>query len=228
MDLLPLLDPRLSEAFRLYPHCSLGADIGCDHGLLPLHLLMNNRCEKMILTDISPHALKKGEALMKKYSLDKRSECFVGDGLTPLQQKVDAISILGMGGNTITHILSSQKEKLQGATLILSAHTHLEKIRGLLPQIQYRITEETVVNAVGRFYVLIKAEEGTSAYSPKERLLGPYLLKKPDKNTKNYWIWQHQVFTKALKGKRQSTDSNSDEESLFYQQYITYLEEELF
>ena len=82
--ILPALDQRLATAFALFPHCSLGADIGCDHGRLSLHLLAENRCEKMILTDISPKALQKGKALIEHYHYENSAFFYQGDGLAPL------------------------------------------------------------------------------------------------------------------------------------------------
>ncbi len=224
MTLLPALDERLQGAFDLYPHCNTGVDIGCDHGHLPLHLLVKNRCNNMILTDISPKALRKGQQLMENYQLTSRSQCLVGNGLSPLTQKVDALSILGMGGNTICQILLAHPEKLKQADLILSAHTQTDKIRAVLPTLGYRLVNEAVIKANRRYYVLMKAQPGTAAYSQKELLLGPLLLQKKDEKTLAYWQWQQQVFKKALLGQEQSTTPLTKEKQ-FAKTYLRYLEE---
>ena len=226
MTLPPALDPRLEAAFRLYPPCDMGADIGCDHGRLPLHLLLKNRCANMILTDISPSALSKGQALISRYQLNHRAQCLVGDGLAPLPQKVDAISILGMGGHTICQILQSHPEKLQGAALILSAHTQGDQMRSILPTLGYAIEKEEAVQAAGRYYVLIKALPGRVTYSQKQLLLGPRLLENKTPATLAYWQWQHSVFSKALKGSQQGSPANENEE-LLAKAYLAFLEEEL-
>ncbi|NLZ88544.1 MAG: SAM-dependent methyltransferase, partial [Clostridiales bacterium] len=57
----PSLDERLSAAVRCFPVCDTGADIGADHGKLACWLLLNNRCNRMIVSDISAKALKRAE-----------------------------------------------------------------------------------------------------------------------------------------------------------------------
>ena len=133
------LDPRLSLVFDLYGECDLAADIGTDHGHLPAALLQRGRCQRMILTDISPDALNNARSEMIRLGLTGRTDLRLGDGLDPLsaQETCSFISITGMGGRTIRNILLAGKEKLHGATLILSAHTDWHLIRTTLSDIGY-------------------------------------------------------------------------------------------
>ena len=224
--LLPVLDKRLATAYELYPVCEIGADIGADHGLLPLHLLAKNRCQEMIVTDISEKALAKGEKLIQKHGFSSRASFFLGDGLLPVPYKVQAISMLGMGGNTLCQILTSAPNKLHGATLILSAHNHMQEVRRILPTLGYGISQERVVKAAGRFYAFIKALPGNSSYNEKEIFLGPKLLENKTSDVLAYWQWQHHVYTKALKEQKQSL--HFPESFALFNHYLHMLEEEMF
>ena len=99
------LDPRLSLAFDLYDLCELAADIGTDHAHLPAALLQRGRCQHMILTDISESALENARTEMARLRLSDRVSLRLGDGLSPVTEKCGVISVMGMGGRTISDIL---------------------------------------------------------------------------------------------------------------------------
>lgn len=196
---LPKLDERLQAAYDLFPQCRLGADIGTDHGRLPLHLLFENRCERMIVADISLPALSKAKELITLHALDPRAEFLQADGLFALQTPVQAASVMGMGGDTMCDILLANPQKLQGAALILSPHTEIHRVREVLPRIGYQITDEVIARSGGRFYVILKALPGKAEYTEKEMLLGPCLMRAKPAHYAEYLRWRQKVAQKALK-----------------------------
>ena len=131
------LDARLSLAFDLFDPCDLAADIGTDHAHLPAALLQRGRCQHMILTDISESALSNARREILRFRLSDRVTLRTGDGLSPLQEVCKMISVTGMGGRTIRNILLQGREKLHGASLVLSAHTDLSLIREAIRDIGY-------------------------------------------------------------------------------------------
>ena len=168
------LDPRLSLAFELYDPCELAADIGTDHAHLPAALLQRGRCQHMILTDISESALENARTEMIRLRLTDRVSLRLGDGLSPVSEKCGMISVMGMGGRTIRSILLSGKDRLQGASLLLSAHTDWHLIRSALQDIGYRPDREEPCFAAGRFYLILRARPGAVPMTGREiRLGGP-------------------------------------------------------
>lgn len=168
------LDPRLSLAFDLYDSCRLAADIGTDHAHLPAALLQRGRCQHMILTDISPSALENAKMEMIRLHLTDRVSLRLGDGLTPVSEPCEMISVMGMGGRTIRNILLSGRKKLQGASLLLSAHTDWHLIRAALQEIGYRLDREEPCLSGGRYYLVLLARPGESSMTDREiRLGGP-------------------------------------------------------
>ena len=166
------LDPRLSLAFDLYDSCRLAADIGTDHAHLPAALLQRGRCQHMILTDISPSALENAKMEMIRLHLTDRVSLRLGDGLTPVSEPCEMISVMGMGGRTIRNILLSGRKKLQGASLLLSAHTDWHLIRAALQEIGYRLDREEPCLSGGRYYLVLLARPG----NPPRRSPVPFLL----------------------------------------------------
>ena len=171
-----MLDARLSVAASLYMPCSLGADIGTDHGLLPCHLLEQGVCQRMILTDISDKALSRAAAEVGRRGLEARTALVCADGLEGLGEACGCISITGMGGRTIAGILQRGRERLHGAALVLCAHTERAEVRACLQAIGYRIDREEPCLCNGHAYVVWRAVPGEMDLSPMELLCGRELF----------------------------------------------------
>lgn len=91
------------------------ADVGTDHGFLPIYLVEKGISPKAILADVSAFSLEKGkknaymtvEDMQTLEQLDFR----VGDGLKVLDSgEVDAVVIAGMGGKLIRDIMAADFE----------------------------------------------------------------------------------------------------------------------
>ncbi|MBQ9252458.1 MAG: tRNA (adenine(22)-N(1))-methyltransferase TrmK [Clostridia bacterium] len=171
-----MLDARLSLALSLYEPCSLAADIGTDHAHLPIALLRSGRCQRMILSDISPDALSNARGNIARAGLTSRVDFRLGDGLAPLGERCGMISILGMGGRTIQEMLLRHPEALQEAPLLLSAHTDLPLVRQAVMDIGYHLVSETPCLDAGRYYLMLKALPGPEALTPQELRLGKQLF----------------------------------------------------
>ena len=168
------LDPRLALAFDLYDSCALAADIGTDHAHLPAALLQRGRCQHMVLTDISESALENARMEMIRLRLLDRVSLRLGDGLAPLSEPCGMISVMGMGGRTIRDILLSGQQKLQGASLLLSAHTDWHLIRSAVQEIGYHLDCEEPCFAAGRYYLILRARPGAAPITDQQiRLGGP-------------------------------------------------------
>ncbi len=175
--MVPLrLDERLQTAADLFPACAYGADIGADHGRLSCYLLEKGICRRMCVADISVESLKKADLLLHQRGLEDRADIMAGSGLTVLTQPAQAVAILGMGGHTMAEILKEGEDRLQGASLILSAHTEMELVRKTLGEIGYRITEERIAFSAARYYVLLLAGAGKEEITEKQCFLGPRLM----------------------------------------------------
>ena len=93
------------------------ADIGTDHGFLPVFLLQSGQCERVVLADISVPSLAKAEENCSRYFTGEYEGCTAradfraGDGLTVLKPgEVDAVVIAGVGGKLITELLERDME----------------------------------------------------------------------------------------------------------------------
>ncbi len=200
---MPALDDRLSRASALFPACDYGADIGADHGRLSCYLLESGKCRRMCVADISAESLKKAERLLTERGLSHRADLSVGDGLFALPRPADAIAILGMGGHTLCGILTAGREKLQGASLILSAHTDMPLVRKTVNALGYRVEQEEIAFAANRFYCLMKAVPGEEALTEKQMYLGPRLMEGCPAHYAPYLDWRVAIAEKKRGEKEQ-------------------------
>ena len=180
----PMLDGRLSAAMALAGAAETFADIGADHGRLSAVMLLTGGAEHGLVADVSAAALQKARARLHGLGLDERVTYAVADGLDAMDalggRRADVVFILGMGGETLCRILRRGCGKLGGAALVLGAQTDLPLVRGTLCAVGYRIREERLAEAGGRSYLLMRCTPALldeAAYSERECLLGPVLLK---------------------------------------------------
>ena len=203
-----VLDPRLSLIARLVGHCECCADVGCDHGRLGAFMLQQNQCERMVLTDISAPSLDKARRLMGDLGLSERVRFAVGDGALAIPEPVDAVVIAGMGGTTIAGIVREGRERLENARLILEPNVAAPQLRQTLTDCGYEIYDEAVVRDGRRNYVVLCARPGKAAYTEKELIVGPVLLKNRPESLVPYAEFRLRVGKKALAGASASGDAN--------------------
>ena len=194
------LDARLSLAYDLYDPCDLAADIGTDHAHLPAALLQRGRCRHMVLTDLSESALANARNEMIRFRLLDRVFLRAGDGLEPLREACGMISVTGMGGRTIRDILLGGRHKLQGASLILSAHTDLPLIRDALVRIGYHLDREEPCFCVGRYYLVMRARPGEKPMTAQQIRLGGPLFDSASDQLIPYLTRRCDVLLEKLRG----------------------------
>lgn len=196
-----MLDERLSLAASLYEPCDWGADIGTDHAFLPCHLLRAGVCRHMIAADVSPKALARARENLTRQRLIDRAEIVLADGLDAVVRPCGCISVMGMGGETMADILRSGQKKLQGAVLVLGAHTELHLVRQAIRDVGYRIVQERLCRAAGRFYVFWRAEAGREDLSANAIRYGGLLWQDEDKSLlAEYAAWRRRVHQDRERG----------------------------
>ena len=166
----------------MIPENSCTADIGTDHGFVPLSLITEGTAERAIASDVRKGPLERAEARVRRAGLSEQIECRLGDGLSVLSPgEAEVIVIAGMGGMLMVRILREGLETARTArTLILSPHRDVCELRQFLSEEGFRITDEALVSEDGKYYPVIRAESG----GEKERLteeelrFGPVLLRK--------------------------------------------------
>lgn len=142
------------------------ADIGTDHGYIPIYLTKKGRCPRAFAMDLNPQPLKRAKQHILEEHAQEQVQCILSDGLNQLPKgEVDSIVIAGMGGDLMMRILENGWDKLFDVKeLILSPQSHWEKVRHFLHDRNFRILREAFLEEDGKYYVVLRAVFGTETY----------------------------------------------------------------
>lgn len=123
------------------------ADIGTDHGFLPIYLWENNISPKVIMADISKGSLEKARTNCLEAHPDMVFDLRLGDGIKVLENgEVEAVSIAGMGGILMTEILGADLVKTKSLKkYVLQPRNNVGFLRHWLLANGFEITNEQLV-----------------------------------------------------------------------------------
>lgn len=206
------LSPRLQTVADWVPQNAKLADIGTDHGYLPVWLLQNGRISEAIAADLRAGPLDAARRTAKRFGVEGKVSFRLCDGLTGIEPgEVDTVAIAGMGGETIAGILEAAPWTKEDETLLLlQPQTAFFELRTYLSKQGYRILKEKIVCEGNRLYIAVMARCG----KPEPMNVGELWAGKNsnDPLRGNYLTWISGVMKKALDGKQRGV--NSDEAEL--------------
>jgi len=197
------LAKRLAAIAAYVPAGSVAADIGTDHAFLPVFLVQEGICARVIATDIKPGPFAAAQRRVAEAKLTGKIDLRLGNGLEALQPGEAGVLVLaGMGGNTIREILAAAPDVTRAAgRLVLQPMADPGDLRAWLVSNGWRISDERLVEDSGKIYVVIMAEPGREETSDPFLLeLGPRLLEKQDPLLGRYAAWLAGMYEQALAG----------------------------
>lgn len=155
------LQPRLQLLADLVPQDARLADIGTDHGYLPVWLLQKGRITSAIAADIGTEPLEHARRTAEEYEV-QGIDFRLCDGLRDIApEETDTVIIAGMGGDTIVSILSSAPWTKNGVKLLLQPMTKVEMLRVWLSDNGYTFTGEKLVWDKNFLYPVFVVAGGT-------------------------------------------------------------------
>ena len=160
------------------------ADIGTDHGFLPVALWESGKSPLVILSDINAGPLEKAKENIDKHFPGKEFDLRIGSGIRTLKPaEVDVIVIAGMGGLLIADILGDDLEKSKTyPKLILQPRNAQDKLRGWLLKNGFTIRDEALVRERKYLCEIIVAMPYPSVerFSDLDLEISPILFEKKD------------------------------------------------
>lgn len=134
------------------------ADVGTDHALLPIKLVLDGH-EGALASDINEGPCQRARNNISRYGLDERISVVCRPGLDMIEDFApDNIVICGMGGELIASILAdSDYPKSSRCRLVLQPMSMQDVLRKYLCREGYEITDERVIFDEGKYYQLIAA-----------------------------------------------------------------------
>lgn len=135
------------------------ADIGTDHGYIPITLVEGGKNPYAIGMDINSGPLERAKEHINSHNLSDKIKIRQSDGVKELEVgEAESIVIAGMGGALIVKILSEGREIIDSAKeLVLSPHTESFLVRKYLIDNGFDIVREGMIYDMKKFYTVIKA-----------------------------------------------------------------------
>lgn len=160
------------------------ADIGTDHGYIPIWLMEHKKASFAVAMDINKGPLEKARENIRLHGLTSYIETRLSDGMKNLKAgEAESVVIAGMGGGLVMKILEDVKGKSLGIReWILQPQSEIQKVRTYLRESGYCIVAEDMVLDEGKFYPMMKVIKGEpELYSEAELCYGKILLKNRNK-----------------------------------------------
>lgn len=174
------LSKRLQAVAGLVTEGASVADIGTDHGYIPIYLAENKISTKILAMDVNKGPLERARIHIKSSRLDDVIETRLSDGFAALKKgEVDTIIAAGMGGGLVIKIMTDYPEITSSVRcFILQPQSEIHKVREYLYENSFSIVEEDMVEEDGKYYPMMKVIHGDECegYTEEEFLYGRHLL----------------------------------------------------
>lgn len=203
------LSKRLQAVANLVPKAVCMADVGTDHGYIPIYLVEQGICKRAIAMDVRKGPLARAGEHIEKAQLGAYIQTRLSDGLRELEPlEAQAIVIAGMGGATMMGILEKGKALLDSETLlVLQPQSELEEFRRYLVSEGFCFLAEDMVLEDGKYYPMMQVKKSETAggrdfdgkgLSQLELRYGPLLLAQKHPVLKEFLNWQLEQKQKIL------------------------------
>lgn len=204
-----MLSERMKAVAALVPQAECLADVGTDHGYLPISLVQQGRVKRAVAMDVNEGPLLRAAAHIGEAGLGDRIGVRLSDGLTALERgEAGVILIAGMGGPLTVRILKMGRGILEdedGAgscvkSLVLQPQSEIGDVRSYISGQGWKIFREDMVLEDGKFYPMMEAERGQEDLTELQLAYGPRLLEERDEVLLAYLKREEQTLRHVAEG----------------------------
>lgn len=151
------LSDRLEMVVSFVEPVKQAADVGTDHGYVPVELVRRGIAERALAMDVRTGPLFHAEENIRAAGLENKIETRLSDGLVKLSKgEADVVIIAGMGGELVIHILENGRHMWDSVKQwVLSPQSELQKVRRWLYENGFAIDAEGMVLEDGKYYTVL-------------------------------------------------------------------------
>ncbi|WP_028125765.1 tRNA (adenine(22)-N(1))-methyltransferase [Eremococcus coleocola] len=190
-------------------------DIGSDHAYLLTYLGLAGHIDYGLAGEVVPGPFHSAQQEVAKQGLNSLIDVRLGDGfeVLTLEDKINAVSICGMGGALIAKILERGYQGLRpNHYLFLQANVGQATLRRWLDRHQYEILAEAIIEEAGHIYEVMVAHDNPNyqvgSLSEEAINFGPYLRQEASPVFKRYWQGQAQKTAYIIDSMKQGASQN--------------------
>lgn len=168
------------------------ADIGTDHGYIPIYLIQSGKIPCALAMDVNQGPLERAKEHIFRMGLEDRIEVRLSDGFSALERdEADSAVVAGMGGALMIRILREGKDRtVDLKELILQPQSEISSVRKEIRRLGFKVRDEEMVKEDGKYYPIMRIvpeekrcvfseEQGTGKINDHiliEDMFGPVLL----------------------------------------------------
>lgn len=199
------LSKRLETVISFVKPQSRVADVGTDHGFVPLELVQRGIASSAVAMDVRPGPLSRAQEHIAQRGLQNRIETRLSDGVEKLMPgEADTVIVAGMGGELVIHILDEGRH-LWGTVnhWVLSPQSELHKVRRYLWENGFVLEAETMLSEDGKYYTVmdaVPADGDSEPLSEAEALYGPILIRDRSRVLAEFLEREAEVLKTILQG----------------------------
>ena len=136
-----ILSKRLLTIASFVPPGGRVADVGTDHGYIPIYLVKNELAVSAIAMDVRSGPLSRAAEHVAEYGLSDRIELRLSDGLDALGAgEADTVVISGLGGPLMMDILERGRQTAETVNcFVLSPQSDIPGVRVFLREKHGRV-----------------------------------------------------------------------------------------
>lgn len=180
MNIQSVMTPRLLAIADSVPFGATVADVGTDHGYIPIYLYQEHKIKGALAMDLRQGPLSRAEENIDRFCLSQYIKTRLSDGLCALSEgEADTAVVAGMGGLLIAEILEKSPVKLE--KYILQPMTATAELREYLAKNGYEIIDERLAKEDNKIYTVMTVKHGKMTVSdPVYYQVGEKLIEKCD------------------------------------------------
>ncbi|MBS4750844.1 tRNA (adenine(22)-N(1))-methyltransferase TrmK [Granulicatella sp. zg-ZJ] len=216
------LSKRLELVANAVPKDARVADIGSDHAYLPCYLALNEQITYAVAGEVVDGPFQSACLHVKEQGLAEKVFVRLADGLDAIEEldKIDTVTICGMGGDLISKILERGYIKGQLKTvntLILQPNIGEQHVRKWLMAHQYKIIEEYIIEENKKIYEVIVAtvSKDVIKYSLEQLQFGVFLPDRKETAFVQKWMLELDKYESVIKQLKQAKTDESEKILLF-------------
>lgn len=195
------LSLRLSAIAEMVTGGNRLVDVGCDHGYLPVYLILEKKIPSAIAMDVRKGPLSRAQEHIAQFGLEGYIQTRLSDGLAALKPgEGESLVIAGMGGPLMERLLTDGKEVRETfRELILQPQSDIPHFRRFIRQEGWEIVQEKMILEDGKFYPMMRVvcaeKEGLvmEPWKPTEEAFGKLLLEERNPVLREYLLREKRI-----------------------------------
>jgi tRNA (adenine22-N1)-methyltransferase len=194
-----MLSLRLKTIENMVDPGKIVADIGTDHALLPVELVLSGKISRAYAVDNKSGPFQRAQQYIRASGCESRVEAMLADGLSSVPEDADCWIIAGMGFDTAALILDQRQNVRVEQQLIVQVNHGVDLMRKYLMNNGWQIIDEKIIFDA-HYYQIIKAIKVKSVVRLKSEDIdfGPLLRKEKNSVFTEYWKFQIQKLQRIV------------------------------